>query len=76
MKKRHHRPIRFALCITDCEPDLQLRKVYRVLRDESAARNDYLRVVDESGGDYLYPASYFVFVRLPKKVEPVLLVAP
>ncbi len=76
MKKRHHRQIQFALCVTDREPDLQLRKVYRVLRDESASRNNYLRVVDESGGDYLYPASYFVFVRLPKKVEPVLLVAP
>jgi hypothetical protein len=76
MKKRRRQQVLFALCITDREPDLQPRKVYQVLEDEPAAKNDYLRIVDESGGDYLYPARYFVLVRLPKKAEPALLAAP
>jgi hypothetical protein len=58
---------RFALCITDVEPDLELRKVYEVLPDSSAAKDNYLRVVDESGEDYLYPGEYFVPVELPRK---------
>jgi hypothetical protein len=39
--------------------DLDLGKTYRVLPDESAAGEGYLRVIDESGEDYLYPAEYF-----------------
>lgn len=57
---------RFALCITDTEPDLELRKVYEVLPDAAAARDNYVRVVDESGEDYLYPGEYFVPVELPR----------
>jgi len=52
----------------ECE-DLELRKVYRVLPDKKAARDGYIRVVDESGEDYLYPESYFVPVRLPQKAQ-------
>lgn len=61
---------RFALCVRkdECQ-DLDLRKVYRVLPDERAERDGYLRVVDESGEDYLYPESYFVFVKLPRKAQ-------
>ena len=61
---------RFALCVKndDCE-DLETRKVYCILPDKRAERDGYLRVVDESGEDYLYPASYFVFVRLPRKAQ-------
>ena len=63
-------PNRFALCIRndDCE-DLELRKVYRVLPDKRALKDGYLRVVDESGEDYLYPESYFAFVRLSPKAQ-------
>ena len=63
----------FALCIRndDCE-DLERRKVYRVLPDEDAAREGYVRVVDESGEDYLYPASYFVPVELPRAAREAL----
>lgn len=59
---------RFGLCVlnTDCE-DLELRKVYLVLPDESAAADGYVRVVDESGEDYLYPESFFVLIQLPSK---------
>jgi hypothetical protein len=61
---------RFALCVRndECE-DLELSKVYPILSDRRAAGEGYLRVVDESGEDYLYPESYFVFVRLPAKAQ-------
>jgi hypothetical protein len=61
---------RFAMCVRneDCE-DLELRKVYRVLSDKRAQEDGYLRLVDESGDDYLYPESYFVFVALPRKAQ-------
>jgi hypothetical protein len=61
---------RFALCVKneDCE-DLEPRKIYRVLPDKRAAKEGYIRVVDESGEDYLYPQSYFVFVKLPRKAH-------
>ena len=61
---------RFALCIENnaCE-DIEKRKFYQILPDEAAAREGYLRVVDESQEDYLYPESYFVFVELPRKAQ-------
>ena len=60
----------FALCVEnkDCE-DLEKRKIYRILPDEKASKEGYLRVVDESGEDYLYPESYFVVIQLPKEAE-------
>lgn len=61
---------KFVLCIKndDCE-DLELRKVYQVLPDKKASQEGYLRVVDESGEDYLYPDSYFVAVTLSPKAQ-------
>ena len=57
---------RFAICIRNRgAEDLDVRKVYRVLPDKAAAAAGYLRVIDDSGEDYLYPSSYFVFVALP-----------
>ena len=66
--------IEFALCIKnrDCD-DLEKGKVYQILSDDSAAKEGYLRVVDESAEDYLYPESYFVLLDLPKKAENALL---
>jgi hypothetical protein len=66
-------PIRFALCLKnkDCE-DLIVRKVYQVLPDEKAEKKGLLRIIDESGEDYLYPANYFFVVDLPQKVERAL----
>ena len=60
----------FALCIENngCE-DIEKRKFYQILPDEEATREGYLRVVDESEEDYLYPESYFIFVELPRKVQ-------
>ena len=67
---------KFVVCIRndECE-DLELRKIYRVLPDKRAGRDGYLRIVDESGEDYLYPESYFVTVKLPRKAQDSLLVA-
>jgi hypothetical protein len=51
---------------------LELRKIYRLLPDENAAKDGYLRIVDESGEDYLYPESYFVIVKLPIEAQEAL----
>ncbi|MBW2708579.1 MAG: hypothetical protein JRD04_04740 [Deltaproteobacteria bacterium] len=64
---------RFGICIEDrdCE-DLEKGKVYRLLPDEAADREGYLRIIDESAEDYLYPASYFVLPDLPEKAQEAL----
>jgi hypothetical protein len=66
----------FALCVEnkDCE-DLEKRKIYQFLPDEEAEKEGYLRVIDESGEDYLYPQSYFVLVQLPREAQEALRVA-
>ncbi len=63
----------FVLCIEDkdCD-DLEKRKIYQVLPDDAAADEGYLRIVDESGEDYLYPESYFISVKLPRKAQDAL----
>jgi hypothetical protein len=74
-KKLNSRAIRFAICVIDSEPDLEVRKIYKVLPDKRAAQDNYVRVVDESGEDYLYPANYFVFIEVPVAKERALLLA-
>jgi hypothetical protein len=66
----------FALCIEnkECE-DLEKRKIYRVLPDDKAAKEGYLRIIDESGEDYLYPESYFILVELPQEAQNALQLA-
>ena len=61
------------LCIEDkdCE-DLERRKIYQVLPDDEASKEGYLRVIDESGEDYLYPESYFILVQLPREAQDAL----
>jgi len=68
--------VRFAICISDggYVDDLKVRTVYQILPDESAAKSNYLRIVDETGEDYLYPASLFVPIEVPHEVEERLLV--
>lgn len=67
--------IRFAVCVNNAgyPASLELHKIYRVLPDEDAEVDGDLRIVDESGEDYLYPAEYFVLVELPRSVEQSLL---
>jgi len=50
-----------------------LHKIYQVLPDEEAARDGDIRVIDESGEDYLYPASFFVVIEVPQEVERAIL---
>lgn len=66
---------RFAICINNGSyvDDLKVRTVYQVLPDESAARSSYIRVIDETGEDYLYPAEYFVFVEVPPEAAKTLM---
>ena len=66
---------RFAVCVnnSDYPASLELHKIYRVLPDADAASEGDLRVVDESGEDYLYPAEYFVLIELPQAVKKSLL---
>jgi hypothetical protein len=61
---------RFLLCVKNkgCD-DLELRKLYQQLPDSRAAEEDSVRVIDESGEDYIYPAAYFVAVDLPRAAE-------
>jgi hypothetical protein len=60
----------FVICIDNSEypASLELHKVYRVVPDKDAERDRDLRVIDESGEDYLYPSKYFVSVDLPNAI--------
>jgi hypothetical protein len=68
-------PPYFAVCITntDYPASLELYKIYRLLPDDEAAKDGDVRVIDESGEDYLYPADYFVVIDVPKVVEQAIL---
>jgi len=61
----------FALCVdnSDYQASLILGKVYHIVPDLRAAKDDLVRIVDESGEDYLYHKSYFVFVDFPPAVK-------
>ena len=67
---------RFAVCVAndECE-DLEVRKIYQVLPDEAATKDGMIRVIDESGEDYLYPADLFVSITLPQAAEKALVPA-
>jgi hypothetical protein len=66
----------FAICVySDDAMSLEVRKVYQVLPDERAAKDDYLRIVDETGEDYLYPADHFILLEVPSKAHRELLKA-
>jgi hypothetical protein len=65
----------FVVCVKNKQygASLELRKLYQVLPDDSAAKHRQLRVIDESGEDYLYPVDYFVAVALPQLAEKAVL---
>lgn len=75
MKELKKSANRFAVCInnTDYPASLELHKIYRMLPDDDAAAEGDLRVIDESGEDYLYPAEYFVPIELSQALEKSLL---
>lgn len=76
-RRRPRRPAapRFVVCIenTGYPASLELHKIYRTLADSDAARDGDVRIVDESGEDYLYPADWFAAVDLPRRVTGSLL---
>jgi hypothetical protein len=64
---------RFLLCVSNesYPASLEVRKVYRALPDPVAASRGFVRVIDESGEDYLYPSDYFVAIELPQAAASV-----
>ncbi|MGA6985527.1 MAG: hypothetical protein WBZ01_05720 [Terriglobales bacterium] len=66
---------RFVVCIKNkgYAASLELRKLYQLVSDEAAAKLHQIRVIDESGEDYLYPEDYFVIVQVPQSAEKALL---
>jgi hypothetical protein len=67
----------FAVCIRNDEyrASLEVRKIYQVMVDPTAAEHHLVRVIDESGEDYLYPEDYFIPIELPKSVQEALTAA-
>jgi hypothetical protein len=65
----------FVLCVenTNYPASLECRKVYQVLGDEQASKHGQVRVIDESGEDYLYPQEYFIPIKLPQAAERAVL---
>lgn len=61
---------KFAVCVnnTNYPASLELWKIYPLIADADATKHGQVRVVDESGEDYLYPKTHFVPMRLPKLV--------
>lgn len=60
---------RYVVCLrNEGADDLEIRKLYRVIDDDDASRRGFLRVVDESGEDYVYPVTFFASVQVPEDV--------
>ena len=61
---------RFAVCVNNSEypASLELHKIYRVLPDKDAQADNDMRIIDESGEDYLFPADYFIPIDLPQTI--------
>jgi len=64
----------FVVCInnTDYSASLEIRKIYRVLPDPKANNHQMIRVIDESGEDYLYPSRYFMVIELSEPLQQAL----
>jgi hypothetical protein len=70
-RTRRRTESRFVVCIKnkDYAAALELGKLYQVVADQAAAKLRQIRVIDESGEDYLYPREYFIPVQLPESAE-------
>lgn len=68
---------RLVLCLQNegYEVSLERRKIYQAVSDSAARAHDQLRIIDESGEDYLYPASYFAAISLPTNLRRAVLAA-
>ena len=71
MRSRRIKTQGFAVCIRNAGfgASLEVGKLYPLVVDPGAEANDLIRVIDESGEDYLYPEEYFVDVQLPQSAE-------
>ena len=71
--KKNSKEKRFVICIRNegYEVYLERRKVYEIIPDPASERHRLLRVIDESGEDYLYPGNFFLPIGLPKPIEKV-----
>lgn len=69
--------VKLVVCIQNAgyEVSLERRKIYSLVADPQAKKHKMLRVVDESGEDYLYPESYFLPVALPPATRQAVLAA-
>lgn len=61
----------YVVCVNNWEypASLEARKIYKVIADKTAAKSGLVRIIDESGEDYLYPADYFLPIKLPRTIE-------
>lgn len=61
----------FVICVenADYTASLEKRKIYETVEDAEAAKHGQVRVIDESGEDYLYPSEYFVEANLPDEIR-------
>ena len=77
MRTRSLKTEGFAVCLRNrgYAASLEVRKLYPVVSDPDAAANDLIRVIDESGEDYLYPARLFQKLALPIELQRALRVA-
>lgn len=68
---------RFVVCIQNEEyaASLEARKLYEMIPDSKAESHQQLRVIDESGEDYLYPKKYFISIDLPSEIEQAVIKA-
>jgi len=67
----------FVVCVKNegYAASLELRKIYQVVVDSRSEEHGLIRVIDESGEDYLYPVEYFAAIELPQAVEKVFALA-
>jgi hypothetical protein len=70
MAKKKAAP-KYVVCIRNdgYAASLEARKIYRVVADDVAARRGFVRIIDESGEDYLFPANRFVAIEVPQKAR-------
>jgi hypothetical protein len=61
---------RFVICINneDHQASLEIRKIYIAIDDQEAEIHGLIRIIDESGEDYLYPVDYFAYIELPQAI--------
>ena len=65
---------RYVVCVENggCQASLEVRKIYRALPDEPADKIGWIRVIDESGEDYLFPSKHFMPIELTEDLEHAL----